>query len=62
MAEVVNLRAVRKRAARAKKEQRAQQNRVAHSRTKADRGLEKISMELSERRLDGHRLERGDTK
>ncbi|KAB0267004.1 DUF4169 family protein [Microvirga brassicacearum] len=55
MAEIVNLRLVRKRKARADKEARAAQNRVAFGRTKIERDVSKAENNLTERRLDLHR-------
>ncbi|MDF2812736.1 MAG: hypothetical protein K0S56_3767 [Microvirga sp.] len=55
MAEIVNLRLVRKRKARADKEVRAAQNRVAFGRTKVERDVSKAESNLAERRLDLHR-------
>jgi hypothetical protein len=60
MTEVINLRAARKRTERAKEQQRAEQNRRAHGRTKAERSLHKAQAEQSDRRLDAHLLKPRD--
>jgi hypothetical protein len=60
MAEILNLRQARKRKARADKEIRAAQNRVAFGRPKAERELAEALNEDSARRLDLHRRERED--
>ena len=63
MADVVNLRQFRKRAERAEKEKSAEQNRLAHGRTKAEKSLTKALNEKAERALDHGKLEkRGDLK
>lgn len=56
MAEIVNLRQARKRQARAEKETRADANRVAFGRPKAERQLDEARQAASERRHEGHRL------
>jgi hypothetical protein len=55
MAEIINLRQARKQKARAEKEARADQNRIAFGRTKADRKLTKAEQELAKSRLDSHK-------
>jgi hypothetical protein len=55
MAELVNLRQVRKRRRRAEKERRAQENRAAHGRSAADKRHARLADELASRRLDGAR-------
>lgn len=62
MAEVINLRVARKQAERTKAQRRAQQNRLAHGRTKAERALDKVRAQRSDRQLDAHRLKPGDSK
>ncbi len=58
MAEIVNLRQVRKRAARAEKEARAEQNRVTHGMTKAERRKSEDERARAKDRLDGKQIER----
>jgi hypothetical protein len=60
MAEVINLRTARKQAERARARRVAEQNRLAHGRTKAERDLHEAQAERSDRRLDAHLLERKD--
>lgn len=60
MAELINLRTVRKRARRLQDEQRSQDNRLAHGRSKAQRKLAKAREEQASQMLDGHRIETGD--
>jgi hypothetical protein len=55
MAEIVNLRQARKQKARAEKDVKAAENRVAFGRTKADRKLTDASQRLSLNRLEGHK-------
>jgi hypothetical protein len=55
MTEVVNLRQARKRKARADRESKAAENRVAFGRTKAERRLADAGNDLERRRLDLHR-------
>lgn len=60
MAELVNLRTVRKRARRERDEARAGANRIAHGQPKAVRQLAEAQRTKVERDLDGHRIEPGD--
>lgn len=60
MAEMVNLRAARKRAQRQKEEVRADANRVTHGTPKALRELADARRIKAERDLDHHRIEPGD--
>jgi hypothetical protein len=60
MPDVVNLNLVRKREKRAQKELHAQQNRLLHGRTKAEKKLNQAQAEAARRRLDSHRIELGD--
>jgi hypothetical protein len=60
MAELINLRTVRKRAKREEDAKRAEQNRLAHGRPKAERELEKARAAKLHRDLDAHRIEPGD--
>jgi ribosomal protein S2 len=61
MAELINLRTVRKRAKREADAKRAEQNRLARGRPKAERQLEEARAEKLSRDLDGHRIEPGDS-
>ncbi|MCO5084739.1 MAG: DUF4169 family protein [Rhizobiaceae bacterium] len=58
MAEIVNLRMVRKQKARADREKVAAGNRALHGRTRAERLAERATSERASALLDGHRLER----
>lgn len=60
MAEIINLRRVRKQRARQEAEQQAQQNRITFGRTKAERSLTEAERDKAARTLDGHRLARPD--
>ncbi len=62
MGELVNLRKVRKAAARQQKELRAIENRLVHGRTKAERSLASAQTEKSRRGLDAHRIETGEER
>lgn len=53
MAEIVNLRAVRKAKARAGQESEAQANRAKFGRTKAEKARDRIEAERTARILDG---------
>lgn len=55
MAEIVNLRAVRKAKTRADKDAKAAENRTKFGRGKVERDLETARKTLAERRLEGHR-------
>ena len=57
MAEIVNLRRVRKARARAEAEARADHNRIAFGRTRAERELTEAERALQAARLEGHRLD-----
>lgn len=56
MAEIVNLRRVRKQKAREEAGKQAEQNRISFGLTKAERTLTKAERDIAERRLEGHRL------
>ena len=58
MADVVNLRQFRKRAERAEKEKTAEQNRLAHGRTKAEKSLTKALNDKAASTLDQGKLEK----
>jgi hypothetical protein len=60
VAEVVNLRRVRKRVEREQKEATAQRNRVAHGLSKAERKLGQARTEQAQRQLEAHRREPRD--
>lgn len=60
MAEIVNLRAARKRASRQRSEKRAAEARVSHGMSKADRALARSNSEKIRRELDEHRIETGE--
>lgn len=60
MGEVVNLRLLRKRKARAEKEQAAERNRAAHGRTKAERERDAAEAGKNRAFLDGHRRDGKD--
>ena len=55
MAEIVNLRQARKQKARAEKEARANENRIAFGRTKAEKNLSQAEQDLARSRLDSHK-------
>ena len=58
--EVVNLRQARKRKNRAEKEAKAEENRLAFGRTKAEKQASRTAIEKLHKSVDGHLLERGD--
>ena len=60
MAEVINLRARRKEAARKAARAQGDANATKFGRTKAERTLEEARAEKAARALDGHRRETGD--
>ncbi|MEW6450641.1 MAG: DUF4169 family protein [Pseudomonadota bacterium] len=62
MAEVVNLRMARKRAARSKSESQAAENRVAYGITKSERDRTEAIREKASEQLEGHRIEHGDRR
>lgn len=57
MAEIINLKNVRKQKARAEKEVQAQQNRVLFGRTKAEKLKQSAEKALAEKAIDGHKRE-----
>jgi uncharacterized protein DUF4169 len=61
MAEIVNLRTVRKRADRRREEKRAAEARVSHGMSKADRALAETERAKFRRELDEHRIETGES-
>ncbi|HET9715402.1 MAG TPA: DUF4169 family protein [Pseudolabrys sp.] len=62
MAEVINLRTVRKQAERRMHDQSAQANRLAFGRPKHLRQLEEAQQEKANRDLDRRRIEKGDRR
>ena len=56
-AEIVNLRQFRKQQARSEKETQAEQNRISHGRTKAEKQLTRALNEKAEKALDQGRIE-----
>ncbi|TPL90669.1 DUF4169 family protein [Mesorhizobium sp. B2-3-13] len=58
MADIVNLRQLRKQKARAEKEQMASQNRALHGRTKAEKQRDRLIADKSERFVAGHHREK----
>lgn len=55
MADIVNLRQFKKHKARAERETLADQNRVLHGRTKAEKARDQLTAERVEKFVDGHR-------
>jgi hypothetical protein len=55
MAELVNLRQVRKRKQRAEKEKRAEENRNTHGRPFAEKAATRRVQDLERQRLEAHR-------
>jgi len=62
MAEVINLRAARKRAKRLEDDARANTNRLAHGQPKHVRKLETAQQKKAAMDLDQHRMDRGDDR
>lgn len=62
MAEVINLRNVRKQKARAEKDARAQQNRILFGRTKAEKLKQAAERAAADKHIDGHKREDGETQ
>ena len=60
MGDVVNLKGVRKSKARAAAEAKAQANRVAFGRTKAEKKTTQAEREAADRKLDGHKRDDDD--
>ncbi|HZD89814.1 MAG TPA: DUF4169 family protein [Pseudolabrys sp.] len=60
MADVVNLRTMRKQAKRKQDETRASANRLAYGQPKDARKLAAAQKDRANRTLDGHRLDKGD--
>lgn len=57
MADIVNLRQMRKRKARAEADRQADENRVAFGRTKRDKERSQAEADAARSFLDGHRRE-----
>ena len=62
MAEIVNLRAARKRAARKKSEDRAAERRLAYGAPKWEREQTKADRAKARQTLDQHHIETGDRR
>jgi hypothetical protein len=60
MGQVVNLRTVRKRAARDKAAEQAAARRMQHGRPNSEQSLQAAQSERAQRNLDGHRIDTGD--
>lgn len=58
MGDVVNLRQFKKTKARSEKEKHAEQNRLSHGRTKAEKSLTSAINEKAEKALDQGKLEK----
>ncbi|MEF3046197.1 DUF4169 family protein [Pseudotabrizicola sp. L79] len=59
MAEIINLRTVKKQAARAAARKSADANAAKFGRSRAERSLTEAEAEQAARKLDGHRRETG---
>ena len=57
MADIINLRTVRKQKARASKDGQAAQNRVLFGRTKGEKLQQAAEKTLAEKKIDGHKRE-----
>ena len=57
MADIINLRTIRKQKARADKAQRAEQNRALHGRTTAEKLKQAAEKDRAARHIDGHKRE-----
>ena len=57
MAEIINLKNIRKRKARAEREMAAEANRLKFGRSKSERTLQEAEQGLEARRLDEHKRE-----
>ena len=62
MAELINLRAARKRAKQRQHDTRAEANRLLHGRPKHQRKLRTERRAKAGRDLDQHRIEKGDSR
>lgn len=59
-ADVVNLRQFRKAKARSERESEAEQNRIAHGRTKAEKSLTQAKNDMAKRQHEQGRIEQPD--
>lgn len=57
MADIINLRAVRKQKARTEKTVQAQENRILFGRSKAEKLRDEAEKSMADKRIDGHKLE-----
>lgn len=62
MAELINLRAVRKRAKRQQADERANASRAVHGQPKHVRTLDKTRRAKADRDLDHHLIDKGDSR
>ncbi len=62
MSDIVNLRQFKKKKAREAGEKQAEQNRILHGRTKAEKVFAREEAHKAERFLDMNRLERGENE
>jgi len=62
MAEIVNLRIARKRAARSKAEGHAAEQRLTHGASKSERDRTAADRDKARQTLDQHRIETGDRR
>ena len=62
MAEIVNLRMARKRAARSKAEQHAAEQRMAHGVSKLEHDKAEADLNKARRTIDQHLIEPGDRR
>lgn len=62
MADIVNLRQLKKQKARAERETLADRNRALHGRTKAEKQRDQLTSERADKFVDDHRRERDPEK
>jgi len=62
MTDVINLRTMRKRAARKEAERSAAENRITHGVSKSERGRVTTDEKRTQRMLDQHKIESGDRR
>jgi hypothetical protein len=62
MAEIVNLRMARKRAARSKADQHANEQRIAHGVSKSEHAKAAADRTKARQTLDQHRIDTGDRR
>jgi hypothetical protein len=60
MAEIINLKRIRKAKARSEKDKTAEANRVLHGTPKTLRNLAEARKDRADQALSGHRLEKGE--